>query len=428
MNLFPKKMPIQRHELFTGLDIGSSKICCAIARLDSKEAGSEGEGVASLRVIGVGYQVSKGIKSGVITDLEALEDSILTAVQTAEQSAGQNIDNVYVSLPASVTQSHILKTEIQVFGSAIDESHLRRLLTVNCEGVVSPDRQVIHILPLSYTLDSIQGIRDPRGMVGENLSAFVHVISAPVGFLRNLSGCIGRCHLDVAAYVSSAYACSLATLVEDELELGVTVIDMGGAQTTLASFMEGALVNITSIPLGAANITNDIARGLGTPLSQAERLKTLYGTLIPSATDDRESIFVHSLGEATGTPHHHIPKGTLTHVINSRVEEILELVVRKIQTSAVDPLVYQRFVMTGGGSQLQGLRERAMQLLNKQVRVGVPMSLTGTFDILDNPAFSTCAGLLQYGLQDYNGDQVETLTTGNWSWARRMVIWFKENF
>ncbi len=429
MNLFTKKIPIQRKELFAALDIGSSKVCCAIAKLENRNSLEEGGALLpSLRVIGIGYQVSKGIKAGAIIDLEALEDSILTAVQSAEQAARQNIDGVYVSLPASLTQSHILQTELQVGGNPIDETHLRRLLSLNGNNVISADRQVIHILPLSYTLDAIKGIRDPRGMVGDKLSASLHVITAPVSLIRNLSGCIGRCHLDVAGYVSSAYACGLATLVEDELELGVTVIDIGGAQTTMASFMEGNLVNVATIPLGGGSVTNDIARGLGTPLSQAERLKTLYGTLIPSSADDRENIIVHSLGEINGNHHHHIPKGTLIHIINSRVEEILELIVRKIQSSRVDPLVHQRFPITGGSRQLQGLRERTVQLLNKQVRLGVAVGLSGTLDMINNPSFSTCAGLLQYGLQDYTGNQVGALSTGNWQLMRRISLWLKENF
>ena len=430
MSLFTKKLPIQRNELFAALDIGSSKVCCAIARFDAtrltaEDIPSEGR---SLRVVGVGYQLSKGLKSGAIVDLESLEDSILSAVQNAEQTARQNINSVYVSLPASFTQSHILKTEIVLSGNPVDETHLRRLLRLNYEGIIKNDRHIIHILPLSYTLDSITGIRDPKGMVGDRLSATLHVVSAPLSLIRNLSGCIGRCHLDIAGYVSSAYASGLATLVEDELELGVTVIDMGGAQTTIASFINGTLVRINSIPLGGSSITADIARGLGTPLSQAERLKTLYGTLMPSTTDDRESIFVHPMGEVDNDYQHHVSKGMLIHIIRSRVEETLDLISQKIRASEVDPLVYQRLVITGGASQLQGLRELSSQLLTKQVRLGVPMGLTGTADMINNPGFSTCAGLLHYALQDYNGGQVGSLASKDWQFMRRLSIWFKENF
>jgi cell division protein FtsA len=246
--------------------------------------------------------------------------------------------------------------------------------------------------------------------------------------IRNLGSCIGGCHLDVAGYVSSAYASGLATLVEDELELGVTVIDMGGSQTTVASFMEGNLLNVASIPLGGNSITNDIARGLGTPLAQAERLKTLYGTLMPSSSDDRESIFVHAMGETDKGHQQHVSKGILTHIIRSRIEEILELVVDKIRTTNVDPLAYQRFVLTGGASQLQGLRETAAQVLTKQVRLGYPTGLQGTLDMINSPSFSTCAGLLHYGLQAYRGEHTGPVTANNWSLLRRLTGWFKENF
>jgi cell division protein FtsA len=428
MSLFTKQRPTQRKELFAGLDIGSSKICCAIAKIEGRLPAESVNDASPLRIIGVGYQVSRGIKGGAITDLEALEDSILNAIQNAEQAAGRNIDNVYVSLPSSLTQSHILRSEIQLSGSAVEEIHLKRLLSLNYEEITKNDWHIIHILPLSYTLDSINGIRDPRGMVGNKLSVTLHVLSTPLSFIRNLSGCIGRCHLDVAGYVSSAYASGLSTLVEDELELGVTVIDMGGSQTTVASFMEGNLLNVSYIPLGGNSITNDIARGLGTPLAQAERLKTLYGTLMPSSSDDRESIFIHSMGETDLGHHQHVPKGTLTHIIRSRIEEILELIVDKIRNSRVDPLAYQRFVLTGGASQLQGLREMATQHLTKQVRLGVPVGLQGTLDMINNPSFSTCGGLLHYGLQAYRGEQTGPVTADNWPLIRRLSGWFKENF
>ncbi len=429
MSLFTKKTPIEKSELFSALDIGASKICCAIAKINNRSQNAQGsEGHHQLRIVGVGYQISKGIKAGNIVDLEALEDSILNAVHSAEQAASQNINSVYVNLPAGSTHSHNLKAEIYLSNNAVDETHLRRLLSVNRDNSIGADRQVIHVLPISYSLDSIEGIRDPRGMIGEKLSVNLHVVSAPISLIRNLTSCIGRCHLDVAGYVVAPYASGLAILVEDELELGVTVIDIGGGNTTLASFYEGNLVHISSIPVGGASITNDIARGLATPLAQAERLKTLYGTLIPSSSDDRENIMITQMGEMDKTQTHQIPKGMLTHIIRSRVEEIFELISSTMKNSAVDKVVYQRIVLTGGTSQLQGIRELAIQVLGRQVRLGYPHGLTGVGEIINSPLFSTTAGLLQYGLQDYSGNQTIRLGSGKSQIWQRLNLWLKENF
>ena len=430
MSLFTKKTPIEKSELFAALDIGASKICCAIARVNNRNSSTQslGDINSQLRIVGVGYQVSRGIKAGKIIDLEALEDSILNAVHSAEQAANQNINSVYVNLPAGATTSHNIRAEIHLSNNGVDETHLRRLLSVNRDTSIGQDRQVIHALPLSYSLDSIEGIRDPRGMIGEKLSVHLHVVSAPVGLIRNLTSCIGRCHLDVAGYVVPPYASGLAILVEDELELGVTIVDLGGGNTTIASFHEGNLVHIDTIPLGGMSITNDIARGLAAPLAQAERLKTLYGTLIPSSSDDRESILVTQMGETDKAQAYQIPKGTLIHIIRSRVEEILELVAGSMRASSVDPVVYQRIVLTGGTSQLQGIREMASHILGKQVRLGQPTGITGMGDIVNSPTFSTCAGLLQYGLQDYSSNQIIRINTGRSQVWQRFNMWIKENF
>jgi cell division protein FtsA len=232
----------------------------------------------------------------------------------------------------------------------------------------------------------------------------------------------------VEGFVVSSYASGLATLVEDELELGVTVIDIGGGNTTLASFHDGNLVQVQGISVGGAHVTNDIARGLATPLAQAERLKTLYGTLISSSSDDRESILVPQMGEIDTAHGNQISKSMLTHIIRSRMEEVFELVARSMRTSGVDPLVYQRIVLTGGTSHLQGIREMASHILGRQVRMGYPTGLYGSGDIATNPIFSTCAGLLHYALQDYTSKQVAKLNKEKGGFFQKINYWIKENF
>ena len=429
MNPFKKKSLNEASELFAALDIGSSKVCCAIAKINDRPKGDSGTyDSGQMRVIGIGQQISKGIKGASIIDLEALEDSILNAVHSAEKMANHTISGIYVNLSAGCVISHNLRAEIQLSSHAVDETHLRRLLNLSRDTSIPADRQIIHVLPLSYTLDDVRGIRDPRGMYGNKLSVMLHVVSAPIGIMKNLISCIGRCHLDIAGFVVAPYASGLSTLVEDELELGVTLIDMGGGTTTMASFAGENLINVINIPVGGAHITHDIARGLATPLAQAERLKTLYGTLISSSSDDGENILVSQMGEIHSAHTHQVPKKVLTHIIRSRVEEIFELISFHMKNSGIDPLVYQRIVITGGGSQLPGLLELATNTLEKQVRLGQPTGLSGFSDIVTNPMFSTCAGLLQYGLQDYTGNQASRLSGNRLQLWHRLSNWVRENF
>lgn len=427
MSFFTKKTQKNRRSVFAALDIGTNKVCCAIAKVEmsSKESGGE-----VLRLKGVGQHLSRGLKGGFIVDLDALESSIVNAVHTAERLAEETIEEVYVNLPSSSTTSQTIEVHLSLDNQAVDETHIRRLLALGRHNQIPQNQQIIHAIPISYSIDESHGINDPRGMFGHKLSVLLHIIVAPVSLIRNLSNCIGRCHLDVAGFVVSSYASGLSTLVNDELELGVTVIDMGGGSTSIASFLDGTLVHIDTVPLGGGHITSDIARGLATPLIQAERLKTLYGTVIASSSDDRENILVPQLGEDFAPQPHHIPKSMLVHIVRSRAEEILEHVWRRLCASGMDQLVCQRIVITGGGSQLPGIREMASTLWGKQIRIGQPIGITGLSDMATSPMFSTCSGLLQYGYRDYaseNQQRLQVLSDSSRVWTRA-VTWIRENF
>jgi len=426
MNIFKNKTTKSRQDIFAALDIGTSKVCCAIAKVENRPYEKEGE---VLRLIGVGHQSSKGIRGGQIVDLESLEDAILNATHSAEQMAGQTISEVCVNLPIANAQSQTFESHISIANQTVDETHIRRLLTFGRNVEIAEDRQIIHALPVGYSIDNTRGIHDPRGMVGDQLSVMIHLVTVPKALIRNFENCIGRCHLDVSSFVVTPYASGLSTLVEDELSLGATVIDIGGGTTTIASFLDGTLVHVDSLPVGGAHVTSDIARGVSTPLIQAERLKTLYGTVIPSSSDERESIMVPQLGESQGAQAHQIPKSMLTHIIRARVEEMLELIWARLTTTGVDRLVSQKIVLTGGGSQLPGIREMAANLWGRQVRHGQPIGVIGASDFATNPMFATCAGLLQYGWRDYAGSQnmlrMEPAQTHLW---QRVTTWIRENF
>ncbi|MBM3468650.1 MAG: cell division protein FtsA [Alphaproteobacteria bacterium] len=426
MNIFTKNTIKNRKEIFAALDIGTSKVCCAIAKIENRTHEKGGE---VLRLIGVGHQSSKGIKGGHIVDLEALEDSILNAVHSAEQMAGQTISEVCINLPASSVQSQTFESHVSIANQTVDETHIRRLLTIGRNAQISEDQQIIHALPISYSIDNTHGIHDPRGMVGNQLSVTIHLVTVPKMLIRNFQNCIGRCHLDISNFVVTPYASGLSTLVDDELTLGATVIDMGGGTTTIASFLDGTLIHIDSLPIGGAHVTSDIARGISTPLVQAERLKTLYGTVVLSSSDERESIVVPQLGENQEPQTHQISKSMLTHIVRARIEETLELIWKRIASTGMDRLVCQRIILTGGGSQLPGIREMAATLWGRQVRQGQPLGVIGASDFATNPMFSTCAGLLQYSWRDYTGSQntvpLESAPAHFW---QRVATWVKENF
>ena len=424
MSFFLKKSPRRQKNLLTALDIGSSKVYCAIAKVHERSLQD------SFTIIGTGHQISKGLKNGVITNLEALEDSILNAVHSAEQMAKETIREVYVNFSTIYARSHKVDVSLSLDDRPIDENHIRHLLVMARTTLVIEGEQIIHAIPIAYAIDNQMGIKDPRGMTGEKLQATVHMVSAPQGLIRNISNCIGRCHLDIVDFIITPYASGLSTLVEDELELGVTVVDLGGGVCNIASFLDGTLIHIDNVPLGGMHITSDIARGLSTPLIQAERLKTLYGTAITSLSDERETITVHQMGDGFKSSQiTHVPKSLLTRIIRARTEEILELIWAKLQNSGMDRLVCQRIVLTGGGSQLPGIRDLAASIWNKQIRLGHPIGLVGGGEAVLSPMFATCAGLLKYAWRDMQGTQaIKFHPKENGKWWTSLSQWVRENF
>lgn len=416
-----KKTQKRQRDLLAAIDVGGNKVCCTIAKINPRNN--------SLKIIGTGHQISKGVKSGMITNLELLEDSILNAVHSAEQIAQETIRDVYVSLPPLSARSCKIDVSVNLGSYPVDDSHIRRLISQARGAFAEEGQHIVHAIPVTYALDQQIGIKDPRGLLGEKLSASIHLVSVHKTIIQNLSNCIGRCHLDVAGFVLTPYASGLATLVEDELALGATVVDLGGDMTSIASFLDGALVHVDSIPLGGMHITSDIARGLSTPLTQAERLKTLYGTVISSLTDDRETIMVQQLGDGQHAQVHHIPKSLLTRIIKARAEEILELVWKQLAAAGMDRFACHRIVLTGGGSQLSGVRDMASSLWNKQVRIGNPLVIPGGGESFTAPLFSTSAGLLQYALKDTQSNEGRPFVVKDGKgFIASVSQWVRENF
>jgi cell division protein FtsA len=289
------------------------------------------------------------------------------------------------------------------------------------------DRQVIHSIPVGFSVDDSRGILDPRGMVGERLGVNMHIVTAAAASVRNHTASIGRAHLAIEAMVVSPYAAGLACLAEDETELGVTVIDMGGGTTTIGVFFGGNLVFADAVPVGGTHVTNDIARGLATPLAHAERMKALFGSAISSTLDEREMIAVPQIGEEEDGHVNHVPKSLLVSVIAPRIEETFELVRNRLDASGCDKIAGRRVVLTGGACQLHGVRELAGLILDKQVRIGRPMRINGLAESTHGPAFSTAAGLLHFALSE-RAEAPRPIRLPRGGIIGRAGQWLRENF
>jgi len=380
-----------RAGIIGALDIGTTKMCCFIARVENGKP----------HVVGIGHQIARGIKSGIITDIEAASQAIRTTVHAAEQMAGETLSEAVVNLSGGFAASRMHKTEIGLNGREVSDANMRRVLEQGFRIKESGDRAVLHSVPVGFSIDSGRSVRDPRGMYGHKLAVNMHVVTAESAAVRNLANCLGRCRLEIGALVASPYASGLAALVEDESELGVTVIDMGGGTTSIGVFFDGNLVFADSIPVGGSHVTNDIARGLTTPIVHAERMKALYGSAIPSASDEREMITVPLVGEEEDGHANHVPKSLLVGIISPRLEETFELVRDRLEASGFDKIAGRRVVLTGGASQLPGTRELAGLILDKQIRIGRPLRIEGVAEATGGPAFATTAGLIHFALAEH---------------------------
>lgn len=415
-----------RGALLAALDIGSTKIACFIGRVIDNEG--------TFEVLGVGNHAARGIQNGTIADLDAAEAAIRQTVHAAENMAadvmkGYPLREVIVNLPGVHASSHGHTAEVQTAGHEITDNDVRRALARAQEQAVSEDFELVHTIPVNFRIDGHDGIRDPRGMYGQNMSVDIHLVTGDTAALRNIATCIERSHLDISAFCVSAYAAGLACLVEDEMDLGCTVIDMGGGVTSVAVFSGGSLIFSDAIPMGGRHVTSDIAKGLTTSLHDAERLKILYGSAVGASTDENELIDVPRLGEDERQAPNHIPRSLLIGIIQPRFEEIFELVRARLNDSGLGPALGRRVVLTGGASQIAGLRDLGQHVLDKQVRLGRPIRLSGLPDAVSGPAFATTAGLLTYVSERSEEMPAEvTAHAPAGSLWERTRLWLRENW
>lgn len=412
--------------IIAALDIGSSKIACFIARVRDDSG--------NVDVIGIGHQASQGIKSGTVVELDSAEAAIRQAVHAAENMAadvtrGYPLREVVINVPGVHARSSLMNMGVQILGEAVTENDIRRALAKAQEQSMTQGAEIIHTIPSAYRIDGHEGIREPRGLYGHHLDVDVHVVSAAMAPMRNISSCIESSHLDITALCAAPYASGLACLVEDEMDMGCAVVDMGGGTTSIGVFYGRELIFTDAIPIGGQHVTSDIARGLTTSLHAAERMKTLYGSAMATATDDKDLIDVPPLGEEDNPHPNHVPRSYLVSIVAPRLEETLEMVRERLSDSGLGAIAGRRVVLTGGASQIPGLRELAQKFLEKQVRLGRPLRLPGLPDAVSGPAFSTTAGLLHYVTErgaEMPAEIMANVEAG--SLWQRAKIWLRENW
>ena len=382
-----RQIPARKSALLSVLDVGASKIVCLIARLTPMEPSEALRGrTHRCKVLGVGHQRSTGVKGGAVVDLRSAEQAARMAIDAAERMAGVEVGGVIVNMSGGRLASRRRGADAACAARPSPSTTSNGFSRPRRWRTASPDATILHALPTAFRLDATRDIRDPKGMVGAELGVDLHLATCDSAAARNLMLVIERCHLRVEAMVATPYAAGLSTLVDDEAELGAAVVDFGGGSTTVGVFSGGRLIHIDAVALGGIHVTRDVARGLNVSVSDAERLKTLYGACIASPSDDRETIAAHRLGDDTDHPSH-LPKSELARIIRPRIEEILELVRDRLRASGYAAQAGRRLVMTGGACQLTGMPELARTIISSQARIGRPLGIEGLPRIRQEPRF-----------------------------------------
>lgn len=402
----------QRNSVIAVLDVGSSKILCMIAKFSAS---------GDLEILGSNIHIASGIKSGIITDLQSATESIATTIEGAEKNAGIRINNLYVNIAANNLISHQLSAEIDVAGHEINSKDINKLLLQILDKYNDQQVSIIHSFIYDYTLDGNHGITNPLGMYGSTLSCEVNVVVTPNNVVANLANCLLKCQIDVNGYIASSYVSGLACLSDDEMKIGVTLIEIGAGCSSVSVFNNSKLIFTDGIPFGGHHITNDIAKGLSISYDDAERMKILYGTAVSTSIESKESIELTSDDEEVNL----ISRSTLAEIIRARVEEILELLERKL-TNAGFSISGTKIVLTGGNAHLNGLRELISHMFAAKVRMGYPKQIPGLSTDDKSMIASTAIGMLMYVVQTIKAKPIGL--TSDRTTGRKIWQWLKDNF
>ena len=431
--LAPRMRPLnpRRSSVVAALDIGTSKIACFIARL--KPLGDEvrpGGRTHSVELIGFGHTRARGIKAGTVIDMAKAEEAIRIAVDAAERAAKLEIASVVLAVSGGRLGSESFAASARLPGTSVEEGDIGRALDAASLHSVRDGRAVLHSLPVGYALDGNSGIRDPRGMLGHVLSVDLHVVTADLPALKNLVLCVERCHLTVEGLIAAPYAAGLAVLAADEMEIGATLLDLGNGTTTAAVFANGDCVHIDGIALGGSHVTMDLARGLSTSPVEAERLKTLHGSVLAGSSDEIDMVTVPAVHGGEHETANAVSRSGLVRMIRPRVDEILEVMRNRLHDANMLTAASRRIVLTGGGAQLTGIAELVARVFGTTTRVGRPLGMTNFSETARGPAFAAAAGLAVYpqfaGREHFEPRRRHA--RGETNYATRMGRWLRESF
>ena len=431
----PKMKPMansSRATLVAGLDIGTSKIACLIGRLRPCQPRDALVGRShAIDVIGISHIQSRGIKAGAVVDAAEAEHSVRQGVALAEQMAGVRVESVLLSVSAGRMHGQLIEASAEARGT-VTPHDLTRAMSTAALHATGEGRTVLHAMPVGYSLDGVKGIRDPRGMVAKQFGVEMNVVTADSAVVRNLMLVVERCHLQVEAVVAAPYVAGLSVLADDETALGAAVVEMGAGTTTMAVFSAGRFVHSAGFALGGNHITMDLARGLGASIADAERIKTLYGTVLTGGSDARELMTVPSAGDNEGDAPQIVSRGKIANIIRQRTEEIFEMVRDRLADSPFAAEPKAPVVITGGASQLTGVPELATQILNRPARIGRPLGLSRLPNEAKSSSFAVPAGLLVYPqfahLEFTEPHPARRAATGTDGYFGRVGRWLREGF
>jgi len=404
-------------QLIVGLDIGTSKVVAIVGEIMPED---------KLEVIGIGSHPSKGLKKGVVVNIESTVHSIQRAVEEAELMAGCQIHSVFAGIAGSHIRSLNSHGIVAIRDKEVTPNDVERVIDAARAVAIPADQKILHILPQEFLIDNQDGIREPVGMSGVRLEAKVHMVTGAVSAAQNIIKCVRRCGLEVDDIILEQLASSYAVLTDDEKDLGICLVDIGGGTTDIAVFTEGSIRHTAVIPIAGDQVTNDIAVALRTPTQNAEDIKIKYACALTQLASAEESIEVPSVGDR---PPRKLARHTLAEVVEPRYEELLGLIQAELRRSGFEDRVAAGIVLTGGSAKIEGLVELAEEVFHMPVRLGVPQYVTGLVDVVRNPIYSTGVGLLLFGHQNRDQRSLEGgLGKGLRGVWDRMKGWFQGNF